>query len=137
MMAVNIVGMFLVGPTPALVWSMYADVADYGEWKFGRRTTGLVFSAAQFAQKFGLTIGGGLSGWLLGAFGFVANMDQTESSLLGIRLMFTVIPACLAAMNALVLVFYNLSDGKVVQIETELERRRQQDAGAQPSPVAE
>jgi len=137
MMAVNIVGMFLVGPTPALVWSMYADVADYGEWKFGRRTTGLVFSAAQFAQKFGLTIGGGLSGWLLGAFGFVANTDQTESSLLGIRLMFTIIPACLAAMNALVILLYNLSDGKVGQIETELERRRQQDVGAQPVPVAE
>ncbi len=137
MMAVNIVGMFLVGPTPALVWSMYADVADYGEWKFGRRTTGLVFSAAQFAQKFGLTIGGGLSGWLLGAFGFVANTDQTESSLLGIRLMFTVIPACLAAMNALVLLLYNLSDGKVGQIETELEHRRQQNVGTHPVPVPE
>jgi GPH family glycoside/pentoside/hexuronide:cation symporter len=137
MMAVNIVGMFLVGPTPALVWSMYADVADYGEWKFGRRTTGLVFSAAQFAQKFGLTIGGGLSGWLLGAFGFVANTDQTESSLLGIRLMFTVIPACLAAMNALVLLLYNLSDGKVGQIETELEHRRQQNVGTHSVPVPE
>jgi GPH family glycoside/pentoside/hexuronide:cation symporter len=134
---VNIIGMFLVGPTPALVWSMYADVADYGEWKFGRRTTGLVFSAAQFAQKFGLTIGGGLSGWLLGAFGFVANTDQTETSLLGIRLMFTIIPACLAAMNALVILLYNLSDGQVEQIEAELEHRRRQAGGAQPVPVAE
>jgi hypothetical protein len=43
-----------------MAWATYADVADYGEWKFGRRTTGLVFSAAQFAQKFGLTIGAGL-----------------------------------------------------------------------------
>ena len=126
MMAVNIVGTFLVGPTPALVWAMYADVADYGEWKFGRRTTGLVFSAAQFAQKFGLTLGGGLSGWLLGSFGFVANMDQTDTSLLGIRLMFTVIPACFAMMNVFVLIFYNLSDTQVQQIEIELEERRSQ-----------
>ena len=124
MMIVNIIGMFLVGPTPALVWSMYADVADYGEWKYGRRTTALVFSAAQFAQKFGLTIGGGLSGWMLGIFGFVANVDQTNTSLLGIRLMFTVIPACFAIMNALVLIFYTLSDRQVEQIETELEARK-------------
>ena len=124
MMIVNIIGMFLVGPTPALVWSMYADVADYGEWKYGRRTTALVFSAAQFAQKFGLTIGGGLSGWMLGIFGFVANVDQTDTSLLGIRLMFTVIPACFAIMNALVLIFYTLSDRQVEQIESELEARK-------------
>ncbi len=124
MMVVNIVGTFLVGPTPALVWAMYADVADYGEWKFRRRTTGLVFSAAQFAQKFGLTLGGGLSGWLLGSFGFIANIDQTDTSLLGIRLMFTVIPACFAMMNIFALVFYNLSDTQVQQIEIELEERR-------------
>lgn len=124
MMVVNIVGMFLVGPTPALVWAMYADVADYGEWKYGRRTTGLVFSAAQFAQKFGLTLGGGLSGWFLGLAGFVANVDQTDTSLLGIRLMFTVIPACFAIMNALVLIFYSLSDRQVEQIEIDLEERK-------------
>jgi len=124
MMAVNIVGTFIVGPTPALVWAMYADVADYGEWKYGRRTTGLVFSGAQFAQKFGLTLGGGLSGWILGLVGFVANMDQTETSLLGIRLMFTVIPACFAIMNALVLILYSLSDSQVQQIEIELEQRK-------------
>lgn len=123
-MAVNIVGTFLVGPTPALVWAMYADVADYGEWKFGRRTTGLVFSAAQFAQKFGLTIGAGLSGWLLASFGFVANVEQTDTSLLGIRIMFTIIPACFASMNAFILIFYNLSDTRVQEIEIELEERR-------------
>jgi GPH family glycoside/pentoside/hexuronide:cation symporter len=124
MMTVNTIGMFLVGPTPALVWAMYADVADYGEWKYGRRTTALVFSAAQFAQKFGLTIGGGLSGWLLSGFGFVANVEQTDSSLLGIRLMFTVIPACFATMNAIVLILYSLSDTQVHRIEMELEQRR-------------
>ena len=124
MMMVNIVGTFLVGPTPALVWAMYADTADYGEWKYGRRTTGLVFSAAQFAQKFGLTIGAGLSGWLLGSFGFIANVEQTDTSLLGIRLMFTVVPACLATLNALVLIFYSLSDRQVGQIEIDLQQRK-------------
>ncbi len=60
-----------------LVWSMYADAADYSEWKTGRRATGLVFSASSMSQKFGWTIGGALAGWLLGYYGFKANVVQT------------------------------------------------------------
>lgn len=123
MMAVNIIGTFIVGPTPALVWAIYADVADYGEWKFERRATGLVFSGALFAQKFGLTIGGGLSGWLLGFFGFQPNVPQTETALLGIRLMFTFIPAGFALANAIIMIFYPLRDSVVAAIEAELTER--------------
>lgn len=120
MMAINILGSLLAGPTAPLVWAMYADVADYGAWRFGRRTTGLVFSASLFAQKFGLAIGAGLSGILLGAFGYVANVEQTESTLTGIRLLFTLIPAGIAVLNILVLMFYSLSDARVREIEQEL-----------------
>ena len=42
---------FVAAPTAPLVWAMYADTADYSEWKWGRRATGLIFSAASFAQK--------------------------------------------------------------------------------------
>ncbi len=121
MMTVNIAGSLLAGPTAPLVWAMYADVADYGAWKFGRRTTGLVFSASMFAQKLGLTIGAGLSGWLLGYFGYVANADQSDSSLLGIRLLFTVIPALVAMLNVLAISFYTLSDRKMQEIEADLQ----------------
>ncbi|MGI9323052.1 MAG: MFS transporter [Pseudomonadales bacterium] len=135
MVIVACTGALLAGPTAPLVWAMYGDVADYGEWRFGRRTTGLVFSASMFAQKFGLTIGAGLSGWLLGGFGFIANEVQTATSLLGIQLLFTLIPAVVALLNVLVLCFYNLSDKEVLQIERELEERKQAigpaNAGAQ------
>ncbi|NIM69305.1 MAG: MFS transporter [Xanthomonadales bacterium] len=132
MLVVNVVGAFIAGPTAPLVWAMYADVADYGEWKHGRRTTGLVFSASMFAQKFGLTLGAGLSGWLLAAFGFEANVAQSETSLLGIRLMFTLLPATVAVLNVVVLSFYNLSDSKVLEIERELTTRKAA-ASAQPA----
>ena len=56
---------FCMAPTAPLVWAMYADTADYSEWKSGRRATGLIFSAASFAQKFGWALGGGGAGWLL------------------------------------------------------------------------
>ena len=120
MMTINIMASLFAGPTAPLVWAMYADVADYGTWKFGRRTTGLVFSASMFAQKFGLAIGAGLSGWLLSLFGYVANVEQTDSSLMGIRLLFTVIPASVAILNVLVLTLYRLSDAQVREIELAL-----------------
>nr|WP_221935044.1 MFS transporter [Catenovulum sediminis] len=41
-----------------LLWSMYADIADYSEYTTGRRTTGLIFSSSSFAQKMGWTLGG-------------------------------------------------------------------------------
>jgi GPH family glycoside/pentoside/hexuronide:cation symporter len=132
MLIVSCIGGFLAGPTAPLVWSMYGDVADYGEWKYERRTTGLIFSASMFAQKFGLTIGAGLSGWLLAIFGYVANVDQTEESLMGIRYLFTLIPAGVSILNVAVLFFYSLSDKKVAEIESELKNRSE---GAEPLPA--
>jgi GPH family glycoside/pentoside/hexuronide:cation symporter len=97
----------------------------YVEWRFNRRTTGLVFSASMFAQKFGLTIGAGLSGWLLAIFGYVANETQTDESLMGIRMLFTFIPAAVAILNIVALSFYNLTDKEVMNIEQALEQRRE------------
>ncbi len=123
MVVVNAIGAAFIGPTPALVWAMYADTADYGEWKSGRRTTGLVFSALQFAQKLGLAVGAGLSGFILSLFGFVANQAQSDLSILGIRLMFCIFPAALAILGTIAIFFYPLRDEKVRQIELELKKR--------------
>ena len=124
MYVINIVGTFLVGPTPALVWAMYSDTADYGEWKFNRRTTALVFSAAMFAQKAGNALGVALAGWLLDYYRFVPNAVQSSEALLGIRIVFCLAPAIFAALNVLALVFYPLRDKQVVEIEKELTLRR-------------
>ena len=120
MVFVNCLGSIINGPTPAIVWAMYADSADYGEWKTGRRTTGLVFSGIQFAHKMGLAVGAGLSGYILAWYGFVANEVQTESSIMGIRLMFTVFPGVLAILGTLAFLFYRLDQKTISQIESEL-----------------
>jgi len=49
----NIIAKMAYAPAVPLLWTMIADSADYGEWKSGRRSTGLYFSAAVFAQKAG------------------------------------------------------------------------------------
>jgi GPH family glycoside/pentoside/hexuronide:cation symporter len=125
MVIVNVIGSIINGPTPALVWAMYADTADYGEWKTGRRTTGLVFSAVQFAQKFGLAIGAALSGYILALYGFVANQDQTEDALLGIRLMFTIFPAVLSILATIAVWFYRIDRQTLAEIESTLGQRDQ------------
>ena len=122
MVLVNCIGSIINGPTPALVWAMYADSADYGEWKTGRRTTGLVFSGIQFGQKLGLAVGAGLSGYVLAWYGFVANEIQTEETILGIRLMFSVFPAVLATLGTLAFFFYRLDSSMTQTIEKELAR---------------
>lgn len=125
MVIVNCLGTLIVGPTPALVWAMYADTADYGEWKTGRRTTALIFSGVQFAQKMGLAVGAGLSGYILSFFGFIANQDQTDSAMMGIRLMFCVFPAVLAILSAVSILFYRIDSKLVAKIEVELQQRRE------------
>lgn len=124
MYVINIVGTFLVGPTPALVWAMYSDVADYGEWRFHRRMTGLLFSAALFAQKVGNAFGVAIAGWVLAYCNFVPNAVQSERSLLGIRVVFCLAPSVLAFLNVAALLFYSLRDSDVTRIERELAERR-------------
>lgn len=124
LVALNCLMQFVAGPGPALVFAMYADCADYGEYKSGRRTTGLIYSAGGFAAKFGLAIGAGLSGFILAGFGFVANAEQTETSMFGIRLMYIVYPAILLLLGTAALYFYRLTDKQMVDIEAELASRR-------------
>lgn len=133
MLAMNALASLLAGPTPALVWAMYGDVADFGEWKFKRRTTALVFSAAQFAQKLGLTIGGVLPTAVLTYVGYEANMAQSETSLLGIRLIFTWLPALFAVIAGLAFIFYPLRDTDLVQIEDDLVNRRLEEGKLSPA----
>ncbi len=108
-----------------LVWSMYADSADYSEWKNGRRATGLVFSASSMSQKFGWTIGGALAGWLLGYYGFKANVVQTAETQTGIKMMLSFFPAIGTLLGAFFMFIYPLSEKKMAEISSDLAERRQ------------
>ena len=120
MFFMNVLGALIAGPTIPLVWSMFADVADYGEWKFGHRSTGLVFSGVQFAQKFGLAIGSAMAGWMLAGFGYVADVEQSPEAIQGIRLMFTVLPALFAVGGVVAIWFYPITGKDVERMGREL-----------------
>ena len=109
-----------------LVWSMYADVADYSELKDGTASTGLIFSSASMAQKFGGAFGGSAVMWLLAAFGYntVAGAVQTDTAILGLRILMSWGPALVAALSILVVWFYPLTKKKMESVQKELAVKR-------------
>ncbi|MHB1036424.1 MAG: MFS transporter [Pirellulales bacterium] len=124
MLAVNALAQFCAGPTSALTWALYGDVADYGEWKFGRRSTGLIYSASLFSIKTGVVVGGFLLPLFLARFGFVRDAKQTATALLGITLAFSIVPGVIALLKAGALLIYPLTQERVDDIERELAARR-------------
>jgi GPH family glycoside/pentoside/hexuronide:cation symporter len=81
-------------------------------------------SAAMFAQKLGLTIGGAASGWMLAGFGYQANEEQSPGTLMGICVMFSIIPGALALLNGIVLCFLSLDEKTIKQMHAELAEAR-------------
>ena len=107
-----------------LLWSMYADIADYSEWKTGRRATGLIFSSSSMSQKFGWTLGGALTGWLLARYGFQANEVQSAEAIHGIRMMLSWLPAVGTILSVIFIWFYPLDEKAMKTVSDELETRR-------------
>jgi glycoside/pentoside/hexuronide:cation symporter, GPH family len=124
----NIIAKMAYAPAVPLLWTMIADSADYGEWKTGRRATGLYFSAAVFAQKAGWGIGAALVGVILSLFNYVANQVQTETSITGIKLLVSVIPGVMYMSCAIFMYFYNIDSRTTDLIKTELDARREKES---------
>ena len=117
------IGTGIISP---LVWSMYADVSDYAELRYGTASTGLIFSSSSMAQKFGSAFGGAAVMWLLSAFGYntAAEAVQMESALTGLRMLMSWIPAAVALLSVVVVSFYPLNTVKMREIQAGLEARR-------------
>ena len=121
MLLLQIATSIFTGIVSPLVWSMYADVADYSTAEHGTASTALIFSSGSMAQKFGGAIAGSAVLLLFDAFGLVPNAAvQTESALLGMRLTMSYIPAAIAAVMALVIWIYPLTTSRMKEISEKL-----------------
>lgn len=114
-----------LGPKSPLSFSMYADTADYTEYKTGRRATAMTYAAATFSQKLGGALASFVIGGALTAVGYVANASQTEESQQTLRLLMSLAPAAVALLSVLILAFYGLNRTKMEAVTTELLRRRE------------
>ena len=134
MLILQVIISIFTGIMSPLIWSMYADVSDYAELKYRTASTGLIFSSASMAQKFGGAIGGAAVLWLLSGFGYVtdsaqleAGVVQPESALMVLRWLMSFIPAMVAALAIIVVWFYPLTTKRVQEINSELKKAREFD----------
>jgi GPH family glycoside/pentoside/hexuronide:cation symporter len=106
-----------IGLYSPLLWSMYADVADYATEKNGTSSTGLIFSSGTMAQKFGTAISGSLVALFLGLAGASMITDDmgntmvdpasiTDSVLTMVWSLFSLFPAVIAGLIILLTWIY-------------------------------
>ena len=108
----------------ATMWAMVSDTIDYGEWKTGYRTEGLVNSACSFGYKIGNGIGSALLGLILEIGGYVGEAAvQSASALLSIEICFIWIPIAVYACGLLIMKFWKL-DKEFPQIIADLKARQ-------------
>lgn len=125
----NCLGKIAYAPAISLLWTMLADAADYGEWKYKRRTTGLCLSAAVFAQKIGWSIGAAIFGAIMSNIQFdgqaAITVTQSNPEIMDtIHWMFGIVPGVLYASCAIFLIFYNLDNKTMKQMKSELDVQR-------------
>ena len=109
-----------------LLWSMYADCADYSELQTGHRATGLIFSSSSMSQKFGWAIGSAATGWLLAFFGFEANAIQSAETIHGIKMFLSWLPAVGTVLSILFISLYPLSEERMCEITNQLNAKRKE-----------
>lgn len=125
-----LIGIF-TGIVSPLVWSMYADIADYAEDKFHTVSTGLIFSSSSMAQKFGGAFGAAAVAWILSAFGFTADGGaQTAETIHGIRLLMSWIPAGVAVVSLAFILIYPLTTARMRHIVEQLKQARAEAEGS-------
>lgn len=120
-----IFGILASGVAMTLPFSLLADAVDYGEWKAGVRSEGLLTAiGTAFCLKAGSGLGGALPAWVLGWTGYVANQEQTDLAIAGINFGFIWIPAIFYGLALLPVLFYGKYESMEPQVQEELQQRR-------------
>src|SRR5690606_15381174 len=118
-------GFFYVITIP-LLWALIADVADYSELKNNRGAPGIISSAMMVGLIVGLTVGGALRTWILGACNDAPGNTalQPASAVHATKLLVSVFPAIPFLLGAALLFFYKINKQTEAQIEADLKQRR-------------
>lgn len=115
------------GMAMAMPFSVLSDSVDYGEWKNGIRAAGLLTAVgAAFCLKAGAGLGGAIPAWIMQAYGYVANVEQSPQSIQGIELSCIWLPAIFFVLAALPVWFYQRFELLEPQIHSDLEQRRKE-----------
>jgi len=118
-------------PTIPLIWAIYADVADYSEWKTGHRFTGMVFASIGFGLKAGLALGSASFLWIMaGLFHYDTRLPDAAQAVQGYRACSGIVVGVLFAVCTVLLMAYPLNKKLTLQMADELAERRHKIASA-------
>lgn len=122
----NIIKGIGMGCAASCMWGMLSDTIEYGEWKTGIRTAGLINAASSFGNKIGTGLGGAVLGWLISASGYDGSAtEQSATAVFAINSAYNFIPLVLTLITFILLLFYKL-DKEYPQIVDELNERKSQ-----------
>jgi Na+/melibiose symporter-like transporter len=125
MVILTILSAVVYAPTIPLIWAIYADVADYSEWKTGRRFTGIVFATIGFALKAGLALGSASFLWIMaGFFNYNTKLPAAPEAVVGYRICAGIGVGILFAICTVLLMGYKLNKRMTIQMAQELTERR-------------
>ncbi|MGC1051064.1 MFS transporter [Pantoea agglomerans] len=126
---VNILHLIQSGP---ILWAMMSDVDDYGDWKSGKRLTGISFAGNLFMLKMGLAVAGAIVAWILSYTGYIANKPQQNTQTLqGIIMMFSLLPMVSYFFSAWIVRYFKLNDVFLEKIKVDLAKRELQNSSTQ------
>lgn len=126
---INILHLIQSGP---ILWAMMSDVDDYGDWKLGKRLTGISFAGNLFMLKMGLAVAGAIVAWILSYTGYIANKpQQNEQTLQGIIIMFSLVPMVSYFISAWIVRYFKLNNTLLETIKVDLAKRELQNSTAQ------
>lgn len=118
---INILHLIQSGP---ILWAMMSDVDDYGDWKFGKRLTGISFAGNLFMLKMGLAVAGAIVAWVLSWTGYIANKpEQNPQTIEGIIIMFSLMPMVSYFISAFIARYFKLNNTFLEKIKVDLAKR--------------
>jgi len=130
MMLFAFTGALVYAPTVPLIWAIYADVADYSEWKTGRRFTGMVFATIGFTLKTGLALGSASFLWIMsGFYNYDTRLSNAPNAIAGYRATTSIVVGILFAICTVLLTFYKLNKRATIEMADELAVRRAKTSG--------
>ena len=126
---INVLHLIQSGP---ILWAMMSDVDDYGDWKLGKRLTGISFAGNLFMLKMGLAVAGAIVAWILSYTGYIANKPQQNTQTLdGIIMMFSLLPMVSYFFSAWIVRYFKLNDTFLEKIKVDLAKRELQNSSTQ------
>jgi Na+/melibiose symporter-like transporter len=125
MVILTVLSAVVYAPTIPLIWSIFADVADFSEWKTGRRFTGIVFATIGFALKAGLALGSASFLWIMaGLFNYDTKIPSAPDAVAGYRICAGIGVGILFGICTMLLMAYKLNKRVTIQMADELAERR-------------